>query len=58
MLFLKKSANNKVCSIVADFNIDLLKVDSSNDINMYHNDLKLLSTFPPKDLTSKHCESQ
>ena len=33
----KISVNNKICSTVGDFNIDLLKIDSHNDINMYYN---------------------
>ena len=33
------SAENKNCSLVGDFNIDLVKLHSHNDVNNYYNNL-------------------
>ena len=33
------SGENKICALLGDFNIDLLKFDTSDDINLYYNNL-------------------
>ena len=33
------SAENKNCSLVGDFNIDLVKLNSHDDVNNYYNNL-------------------
>ena len=33
----KISAENKLCTLMGDFNIDLLKIDSNNDSNSFYN---------------------
>ena len=33
------SGENKICALIGDFNIDLLKFDTNEDINLYYNSL-------------------
>ena len=44
------SAGNKTCALVGDFNIDLLKADTRDDINLYQNTLSanLFSPYIPQ----------
>ena len=46
------SAENKTCALVGDFNIDLLKADTRDDINLYQNILSA-NFFSPYPSTYK-----
>ena len=45
-MLLHISHENKICSIVGDFNIDLLKVDTRDDYNTYLNVLSSIFFTP------------